>query len=95
MYLLPDHTWRHRKKTHVRKRTVNPSFEEKFEFDVSLEEAKTRKLDVSVKNNRMFHSRQRKDIGMVILELSQMDIAKGVTEWYELTLPGLRRSIRQ
>lgn len=37
----------------------------RFEFDVSLEEAKTRKLDISVKNGKMFHSRERKDIGMV------------------------------
>ncbi|XP_038138862.1 extended synaptotagmin-3 [Cyprinodon tularosa] len=92
MYLLPDHSWRHRKKTHVRKRTVNPVFEEKFEFDVSLEEAKTRKLDISVKNNKMFHTRQRKDIGMVMLDISQMDLIKGVSDWYELTLPGLMKS---
>ncbi|KAM7380824.1 hypothetical protein PAMP_004096 [Pampus punctatissimus] len=36
-----------------------------FEFDVSLEEAKYRKLDVAVKNNKMFYTRERKDIGMV------------------------------
>uniref|UniRef100_A0A8D0ACC8 Extended synaptotagmin-like protein 3 n=1 Tax=Sander lucioperca TaxID=283035 RepID=A0A8D0ACC8_SANLU len=41
-----------------------------------------RKLDVAVKNGKMFHSRESKDIGMVLLELSQLDIAKGVTEWY-------------
>lgn len=37
----------------------------RFEFDMSLEEAGTRKLDVAVKNNRMFHTRERKEIGMV------------------------------
>ncbi|XP_070693924.1 extended synaptotagmin-3 [Pempheris klunzingeri] len=91
LYLLPDQSWRHRKKTHVKKRTVNPVFNDKFEFDVSLEEAQTRKLDVSVKNNKMFHTRERKDIGMVMLDLSQLDLAKGVTKWYELTLPGLKK----
>ncbi|XP_041858479.1 extended synaptotagmin-3 [Melanotaenia boesemani] len=90
LYLLPDQSWRHRKKTRVKKRTINPYFNDKFEFDVSLEEAKTRKLDVAVKNNKMFHTRERKDIGMVILELSQLDINKGVTDWFELTLPGLK-----
>lgn len=40
-------------------------FHHRFEFDVSLEEVKTRKLDVSVKNNKMFYTRERKDIGMV------------------------------
>lgn len=37
----------------------------RFEFDVSLEEARSRKLDVAVKNNKMFYTRERKDIGMV------------------------------
>ncbi|KAM4559122.1 extended synaptotagmin-3 [Odontesthes bonariensis] len=92
LYLLPDQTWRHRKKTHIKKRTLNPVFNDKFEFDMSLEEAQTRKLDVAVKNNRMFHTRERNDIGMVMIDFSQLDIAKGVTEWYELTLPGLRTS---
>ncbi|XP_040913456.1 extended synaptotagmin-3 isoform X2 [Toxotes jaculatrix] len=92
MYLLPDQTWRHRKKTHVKKRTVNPVFNEKFEFDVSLQEAQTRKLDVAVKNNKMFHTRERKDIGMVLIDLSQLDLAKGVTQWYELALHGQKKS---
>ncbi|KAI2660612.1 Extended synaptotagmin-3 [Labeo rohita] len=65
MYLLPDQTWKHRKRTPVKKKTVNPVFNETFEFAVSLEEAKTRKLDVAVKNNKMLHKRERKEIGMV------------------------------
>ncbi|MEQ2292078.1 hypothetical protein AMECASPLE_019457 [Ameca splendens] len=92
MYFLPDQSWRHRKKTHVKKKTDNPVFEEKFEFDVSLAEAQTRKLDVAVKNNKMLHTRERKDIGMVMLDFSQMDLVKGVSEWFELTLPGLMSS---
>uniref|UniRef100_A0A4W6G9Z8 Extended synaptotagmin-like protein 3 n=1 Tax=Lates calcarifer TaxID=8187 RepID=A0A4W6G9Z8_LATCA len=83
LYLLPDQTWRHRKKTHVKKRTINPVFNDNFEFDVSLQEAQTRKLDVAVKNNRMFHTRERKDIGMVLIDLSQMDLTKGTTDWYD------------
>uniref|UniRef100_G3NCK4 Extended synaptotagmin-3 n=1 Tax=Gasterosteus aculeatus aculeatus TaxID=481459 RepID=G3NCK4_GASAC len=77
LYFLPDQSWIHRKRTHVKKRTVNPFFDHKFEFDVSLEEAQNRKLDVSVKNGKMFHSRERKDIGMV-----------GSAS---LTLPGLKK----
>lgn len=37
----------------------------RFEFDVPLEEVQTRRLDVAVKNNKMFYTRERKDIGMV------------------------------
>ncbi|XP_056293587.1 extended synaptotagmin-3 [Pseudoliparis swirei] len=92
LYLLPDQSWIHRKRTHVKKRTINPVFDQKFEFDASLHEAQTRTLDVALKNGKMFHSRDRKDIGMVMVDLSQLDVVKGVTEWYELTLPGLKKS---
>ncbi|XP_029314201.1 extended synaptotagmin-3 isoform X2 [Cottoperca gobio] len=91
MYFLPDQSWIHRKRTQVKKRTVNPVFNHKFEFDVTLEEAKNRKLDVAVKNGKMFyHTRDSKDIGMVMIDLSQLDLTKGITEWYELMLPGLK-----
>ncbi|XP_014851559.1 PREDICTED: extended synaptotagmin-3-like isoform X2 [Poecilia mexicana] len=95
IYLLPDNSWRHRKKTHVKRKTVKPVFEEKFEFDVSLEDAQTRQLDVSVKNNKMFRKRERTDIGMLMLDLSQIDLVKGASDWFELTIPGLSRSTRQ
>lgn len=36
LYLLPDQTWRHRKRTHVKKRTVNPVFEEKYTLALLL-----------------------------------------------------------
>ncbi|XP_019724899.1 extended synaptotagmin-3 [Hippocampus comes] len=94
LYLLPDQTWRHRKRTHVKKRTVNPVFDEKFEFDVSLAEALTRTLDVAVKNNKMFHMRERKDIGMVLISLGQLDLVKGVKDWYKLSLQGQKRHSR-
>lgn len=92
MYLLPDQTWKHRKRTKVKKKSVNPVFNEMFEFSVSLEEARSRRLDVAVKNNRMLHKRERKEIGMVLIDLSEIDLAKGSTDWYELTLPGLKKT---
>uniref|UniRef100_A0A672PYZ0 Extended synaptotagmin-3-like n=1 Tax=Sinocyclocheilus grahami TaxID=75366 RepID=A0A672PYZ0_SINGR len=92
MYLLPDQTWKHRKRTSVKKKTVNPVFNETFEFAVSMEEARTRKLDVAVKNNKMLHKRERKEIGMVLIDMSEMDLIKGFTEMYELTLPGLKKT---
>ncbi|XP_049341261.1 extended synaptotagmin-3 [Astyanax mexicanus] len=92
IYLLPDQTWKHRMRTQVKRRTVEPVFEEKFEFSVPLEDAKCRMLDVSVKNNRMFTTRERKEIGMVLIDLSKTDIVKGSIEWYELSLPGLKKN---
>ncbi|XP_051566926.1 extended synaptotagmin-3-like [Myxocyprinus asiaticus] len=92
IYLLPDQTWKHRKCTKVKKKTVNPEFYEIFEFSVSMEEARTRKLDVAVKNNKMLHKRERKEIGTVLIDLSEIDLTKPSTEWYELTLPGLKKT---
>ncbi|CAL8266092.1 unnamed protein product [Lota lota] len=92
LYLLPDQSWRHRMRTQVKKRNINPVFNEKFEFNVSQEEALTRKLDIAVKNNRMFHSRERKEIGTVLIDLANLDLIKGITDWFELTLPGLKKS---
>ncbi|KAM9804520.1 extended synaptotagmin-3 [Neosynchiropus ocellatus] len=92
IYLLPDQSWRHRKRTQVVRRTINPVYNDKIEFEVSLEEAQTRMLDVSVKNNRMFNLRLRKDIGMTQIDLAQMDVIKGVSDWFELTLPGLKKT---
>ncbi|KAL4618066.1 extended synaptotagmin-3-like [Arapaima gigas] len=93
LYLLPEQSWKHRMRTPVKKKTVNPTFNEKFEFSVPLEEASHRKLDVAVKNNGMFHKRERKDIGMVVMiDLSEKDLVKGFADWFELTLPGLRKT---
>lgn len=91
LYLLPDQSWIHRKRTQVKKKTLSPVFNHKFEFDVPLQEAQTRKLDVAVKNHKMFHTRERTDIGMVLLDLSQMDLNIGVTDWFELSLPGVKK----
>uniref|UniRef100_A0A674B2Z0 Extended synaptotagmin-like protein 3 n=1 Tax=Salmo trutta TaxID=8032 RepID=A0A674B2Z0_SALTR len=82
LYLLPDQSWKHRMRTQVKKKTVTPVFNEKFELDMSLEEAGTRKLDVAVKNNRMFHTRERKEIGMV--GSNSRDV-KGLA-WYSFTV---------
>ncbi|XP_024142299.1 extended synaptotagmin-3 [Oryzias melastigma] len=91
LYLLPDQAFTHRKKTHVQKKTVSPVFNEKFEYDVTITEASKRKLDVAVKNNKMFHRKERKDIGTVIIDLSLVDLENGISEWFELTLPGLKK----
>uniref|UniRef100_A0A3Q2WBF0 Extended synaptotagmin-like protein 3 n=1 Tax=Haplochromis burtoni TaxID=8153 RepID=A0A3Q2WBF0_HAPBU len=65
LYLLPVQSLKHRKRTGVKKRAINPIFKEKFQFDVTLREAQTRKLYVSVKSNKMLVSRERKGIGLV------------------------------
>ncbi|KAM6332441.1 extended synaptotagmin-3 [Podargus strigoides] len=85
IYLLPDRRWTSRKKTSVKKKTLNPQYDEKFEFFESLEDVKKRTLDIAVKNSRPFISQERKELGKVRIDLSQEDLIKGFAQWYELT----------
>ncbi|XP_038276876.1 extended synaptotagmin-3 isoform X2 [Dermochelys coriacea] len=84
VYLLPDKRWASRKKTTVKKKTLNPHYDEKFEFFESLEEVKKRTLDVAVKNSMPFISRERRELGKVLIDLSKEDLIKGFSQWYEL-----------
>ncbi|XP_040214288.1 extended synaptotagmin-3 isoform X2 [Rana temporaria] len=88
IYLLPDRRWANRKKTSVKRKTLHPIYNERFEFLVSLEDAKKRMLDVAVKNNRQFGSHERKEMGKVLVDLSRMDVDQGITDWFELTANG-------
>ncbi|XP_067995156.1 extended synaptotagmin-3 [Melanerpes formicivorus] len=85
IYLLPDRRWSSRKKTSVKKKTLNPQYDEKFEFFESLEDVKKRTLDIAVKNSKPFISQERKELGKVRIDLSQEDLIKGFAQWYELT----------
>ncbi|XP_009873472.1 PREDICTED: extended synaptotagmin-3 [Apaloderma vittatum] len=85
IYLLPDRRWASRKKTSVKKKTLNPQYDEKFEFFESLEDVKKRTLDIAVKNSKPFISQDRKELGKVRIDLSQEDLIKGFAQWYELT----------
>ncbi|NXS75958.1 ESYT3 protein, partial [Pandion haliaetus] len=81
IYLLPDRRWASRKKTSVKKKTLNPQYDEKFEFFESLEDVKKRTLDIAVKNSRPFISQERKELGKVRIDLSQEDLIKGFAQW--------------
>ncbi|CDQ77575.1 unnamed protein product [Oncorhynchus mykiss] len=83
LMLLPDKTKATKKKTSVKKRDLNPEYNERFEFDLSVEEARRRRLSVSVKNSSASF-RSSDIIGQVHIELAQIDLASGVTEWFDL-----------
>ncbi|XP_036386781.1 uncharacterized protein esyt1b isoform X2 [Megalops cyprinoides] len=82
--LLPDKNKVTKRKTSTKKRTVSPEYNERFDFDLSLDEARHRQLDLSVKNNVPFMSRERELIGKVQIGLSEIDLTSGVTQWYDL-----------
>ncbi|CAD7673502.1 unnamed protein product [Nyctereutes procyonoides] len=92
IYLLPERRWASRKKTSVKRKTLEPLFDETFEFFVPMEEVKKRSLDVAVKNSRPLGSHRRKELGKVLIDLSKEDLIKGFSRWYELTPDGQPRS---
>uniref|UniRef100_A0A672I0G2 Extended synaptotagmin-like protein 1a n=1 Tax=Salarias fasciatus TaxID=181472 RepID=A0A672I0G2_SALFA len=79
--LLPDKKASTKRRTATKKRDLNPEFNERFDFDFTLEESTQRRLDLSVKNSVSFMSRERDLIGKLQLDLDQVDIKAGVTQW--------------
>uniref|UniRef100_A0A452UDF1 Extended synaptotagmin-2 n=1 Tax=Ursus maritimus TaxID=29073 RepID=A0A452UDF1_URSMA len=90
VYLLPDKRRSGRRKTHVSKRTLNPVFDQSFDFSVSLPEVQRRTLDVAVKNSGGFLSKDKGLLGKVLVGLASEELAKGWTQWYDLTEDGTR-----
>ncbi|XP_030052621.1 extended synaptotagmin-1 [Microcaecilia unicolor] len=84
LVLLPDKNRVSKRKTTVKKKTVNPEYNEKFEWEISLEEAQGKMLEVSVKNSISFISRERELLAKVYVDLARLDLSVGVTQWFEL-----------
>ncbi|XP_021382212.1 extended synaptotagmin-2 isoform X2 [Lonchura striata] len=90
MYLLPDKRRSGRRKTHVSKKTLNPVFDQMFDFSVSLPEVQRRTLDVAVKNSGGFLSKDKGLLGKLLIPLASEELAKGWTQWYDLTEDGTK-----
>ncbi|XP_058413943.1 extended synaptotagmin-1 [Diceros bicornis minor] len=84
LLLLPDKNRGTKRKTSQKKRTLNPEFNERFEWELPLDEALRRKLDISVKSNSSFMSRERELLGKVQLDLAEIDLSQGAAQWYDL-----------
>ncbi|XP_054663073.1 extended synaptotagmin-1 [Grus americana] len=84
LVLLPDRSRGTKRKTSVQKKTLNPDFNERFEWDMSLEEASRRKLEAHVKSTLSFMSREKEALGKLHLDLAQVDLSQGGTHWYDL-----------
>uniref|UniRef100_A0A672JC86 C2 domain-containing protein n=1 Tax=Salarias fasciatus TaxID=181472 RepID=A0A672JC86_SALFA len=81
LYLLPDKSRTGRRKTGTMKRTLNPVFDQTFEFSVSMVELHRRTLDVAVKNGGSILSKHKGLLGKVLVDLSGDEISKGCTQW--------------
>ncbi|KPP72369.1 extended synaptotagmin-1-like, partial [Scleropages formosus] len=78
--LQPDKNKTTKRKTSIKKKDLNPEYNERFDFELSLEEARHRKLDLAVKNSVSFMSRERELIGKVLVDLAEVDLKSGVTQ---------------
>ncbi|XP_056090517.1 extended synaptotagmin-2 isoform X2 [Rhinichthys klamathensis goyatoka] len=92
LYLLPDKRRSGRRKTSTIKKTVNPIYDQTYEFSVSLVELHRRILDVAVKNGGGILSKHRGLLGKVLVDLTSEEISKSSTQWYELTVDGQKRT---
>eukprot|EP00066_Takifugu_rubripes_P004630 XP_003968115.2 PREDICTED: extended synaptotagmin-2 [Takifugu rubripes] len=81
LYLLPDKSRTGKRKTTTVKRTLNPIYDQTFEFSVSVVELHRRTLDVAVKNGGGLLSKHKGLLGKVLVDLSSEDISKGWTQW--------------
>ncbi|XP_010752093.2 synaptotagmin-like protein 2 isoform X7 [Larimichthys crocea] len=81
-YLLPDKTKLGKRKTTVKKKTLNPNFNEILRFKVLMEVLKTQDLNISVWHNDTFG--RNSFLGEVDLDLSEWDFSN--TQINEYTL---------
>ncbi|KAM8822502.1 extended synaptotagmin-2 isoform 4-T4 [Spinachia spinachia] len=88
LYLLPDKSRTGRRKTSTMKRTLNPVYDQTFEFSVSMVELHRRTLDVAVKNGGSILSKHKGLLGKVLVDLSGDNISQGCTQWYDLSDDG-------
>ncbi|XP_073072734.1 extended synaptotagmin-1 isoform X3 [Manis javanica] len=84
LLLLPDKSRGTKRKTSQKKRTLSPEFNERFEWELPLDEVLQRKLDISVKSNSTFMTRECELLGKVQLDLAEIDLAQGAAQWHDL-----------
>ncbi|KAI4889171.1 hypothetical protein NFI96_009759 [Prochilodus magdalenae] len=82
IYLLPDR--KHKFQTRVHRKTLNPTFEETFQFPVPYEQLTTRKLHLSVFDFDRFSRHDM--IGEVILEnlFEMSDLSRDTSIWRDI-----------
>lgn len=86
MYLWPDRSKKSRRQTNPKEATLDPVYEEKFEYIADLKELCKCKLDVAVKNHKSkFTTRRRRNfISQVLIPLSSLDLSKEQRVEYNL-----------
>lgn len=82
VYLLPDKTKSGKRKTKVKKHTLNPVFDEVLRFYMSLSSLESRTLWLTVWHSDMFG---RNDfLGEVMISLQNKVFDNPLPQWYQL-----------
>ncbi|NXN96924.1 ESYT1 protein, partial [Rhinopomastus cyanomelas] len=81
LLLQPDRGRSTKRKTDPQKKTLNPDFNERFEWDLTPEEVSRCSLEVQVKSRVSFVSREKEVLGKLHLDLAQVDLSNGGTHW--------------
>ncbi|XP_028394171.1 extended synaptotagmin-3-like isoform X2 [Dendronephthya gigantea] len=84
MYLLPEKSKSSRRKTEVVKNSLEPKFNESFEWTLDRNEVPKKSLEVIVKNDVSFFSRAKTTMGRIVLELSSLNMEKSDATWYQI-----------
>ncbi|XP_046456808.1 extended synaptotagmin-2-like isoform X2 [Daphnia pulex] len=83
LYLLPDRSTNSKRKTEIVKDTVNPVFDETFEYTVVPIDLPSRELEVSVINRKGRFARSPLMCSCVVI-LGHHDLTQAVTQWFEM-----------
>ncbi|XP_070807681.1 synaptotagmin-like protein 3 [Pituophis catenifer annectens] len=84
-YLLPDKSPQNKRKTSVKKNTLNPTFQEILKYNIEYSQLQTRQLQISVWHTGIF--RHPVFLGEVVIDFESWDFENYSTQsfnWYQL-----------
>ena len=85
LILLPDRKKKSKRKTRIVKDSLEPKWDERFEFEMELSEACAKTIDLVVKNDRPLFSRETTFMGQCLVSLDMIEsIQLGHTGSYKL-----------
>ncbi|CAF0788896.1 unnamed protein product [Rotaria sp. Silwood1] len=86
LYLIPDFK-KDKKKTKSIHDTLNPTYDDLFEWQASLVDVRRQRLHLSVKNNSPLFAQEQTYMGDLQIDLSNLDPEKKSIAWYALQEP--------
>uniref|UniRef100_A0A8C6Y1I1 C2 domain-containing protein n=1 Tax=Naja naja TaxID=35670 RepID=A0A8C6Y1I1_NAJNA len=84
-YLLPDKSPQNKRKTSVKKNTLNPTFQEILKYNIEYSQLQTRQLQISVWHAGIF--RHPVFLGEVVIDFESWDFENYSAQsfkWYQL-----------